>query len=248
MQTGSIKVSVITVCRNSEFVIRKTIESVLHQTYDYVEYIIIDGQSKDDTVNIALFYNDLFEERGYSYRIISEPDHGIYDAMNKGISMATGEIVGLINSGDWYEVQAIQRMIDTYREKSFDMFYADLRIWRKNTTMVKKARVRKFLTTRDWNHPTTFIKREIYKEYQYACKGIYDDWDLVLRIRRAGYDVVILNEILANFCFGGASNTKSLKAAVGRFEERYRIYRNNGFSRFYLFECVFMEAVKYLAA
>lgn len=243
-----IKVSVITVCRNSEKVLEKTIRSVLCQTYDYIEYIIIDGLSSDTTVKIAESYKGAFAKRGYSYYIVSESDKGIYDAMNKGIVKATGELIGLINSGDWYEEYAVEHMVCVYRKSPFDMFYADLRIYRKNSVMVKNARLRRYITTRDWNHPTTFIRRELYETYQYACRGIYDDWDLVLRIRKAGGRIVILNEVLANFCFGGVSNQKSLRKMIGRMKERYCIYRENGYSRLYFFECLLMELVKYMAA
>lgn len=243
-----VKVSIVTVCRNSQQVMAKTIESVLNQTYGYIEYIIVDGHSQDKTLDIIRSYKTAFLERGYEYQIISEDDEGIYDAMNKGIRLARGALVGLINSGDWYEPQAVQRVVETYENTPFDMFYADLRIWRNDKTMVKRARLRRFVTTRDWNHPTTFIRRELYQLYHYACIGIYDDWDLVLQIRRAGYKVVVLNEVLADFCFGGVSNEKNIKAAFARMCERYRIYRKNGFSRLYLFECILMETVKYLAA
>ncbi|MFQ9650132.1 MAG: glycosyltransferase family 2 protein [Enterocloster sp.] len=245
---GMVKVSIVTVCRNSQQVIAKTIESVLNQSYGSIEYIIVDGHSQDKTLDIIRSYETVFLEKGYDYRVISEDDEGIYDAMNKGIRLAHGELVGLINSGDWYELQAVQRVVETYENTPFDMFYADLRIWRNGKAMIKRARLRRFVTTRDWNHPTTFIRRELYQLYHYACIGIYDDWDLVLQIRRAGYKVVVLNEMLADFCFGGVSNEKNIKAAFARMCERYRIYRKNGFSRLYLFECILMETVKHLAA
>ena len=240
-----MKFSLITVTFNSGQTIRNTFDSVLKQTYSDFEYILVDGSSKDNTLDLINEYVLKFNER---LRWISEKDDGLYDAMNKGISSATGEIVGLINSGDWYEPCAVERMMDTYQKKHFDLFYADLRIWRNGTSMIKHARLRHFLTTRDWNHPTTFIRREIYDKYRYSCNGVYDDWDLIIRIRKAGYKIVILNEVLANFCFGGISNTKSVKAVFSRTKERYSIYRKNGFSRMYFFECVLMEIVKYLAA
>ena len=168
--------------------------------------------------------------------------------MNKGIAFSKGELVGLINSGDWYEPQAVSRVSETYKDNPFDLFYADLRIWRRENTMVKKARLRRYVTTRDWNHPTTFVRRELYNTYHYACRGIYDDWDLILKLRQSGCKIVVLNEILANFQFGGISNKKSVKSAFQRLKERYRIYRENGFSRFYILECILMETVKYLAA
>ena len=242
------KISVVTICRNSEKEIARTIESVLRQTYTNIQYIIVDGKSEDQTLDIARSYEKKFEEKGYEYHIISEKDHGIYDAMNKGIALSDGEVIGLINSGDWYEPQAVSRVSEIYEETSFDLFYADLRIWRKGSTMIKKARLRRYVTTRDWNHPTTFIRKELYNAYHYACRGIYDDWDLVLKLRQSGCKIIVLNEVLANFQFGGISNKKSIKAAFQRLKERYRIYRENGFSRFYILECILMETVKYLAA
>ncbi len=245
---NQVKISVITVCYNCQDTLPKTIESVLGQTYDDIEYIIIDGLSTDKTVEVAESYRNKLLDRGYSVIIRSEEDGGIYDAMNKGIALSGGNLVGFLNSGDWYEPEAVEKVAETYQNVGFDMFYADLRILKRSGVMIKHARLRRYITTRDWNHPTTFISREVYRHYKYACRGIYDDWDLVLRIRRAGYKIVILNEVLANFCFGGISNQKNLKKAMKRCMERYRIYRENGYSRFYLLECVAMEAVKYLLA
>lgn len=240
------KVSIITICRNSERVLKKTMESVLGQTYDNIEYIIIDGLSKDYTVALAESYRGAFEARGCRFKVISEPDNGIYDAMNKGVSLATGELVGLINSGDWYEEQAVQRVIDTYEKTGFDLFYADLRIFKRTGPMIKKARLRKHITTKDWNHPTTFIRREIYSQYQYACRGLCDDLDLVMRIQKDGYKVAVLNEVLANFCFGGASSRRSIANMKMRVREKYRVYRENGYSRLYLIECILVEVMKYI--
>ncbi|MFR2691352.1 MAG: glycosyltransferase [Enterocloster bolteae] len=95
-----IKVSIITICRNSAQDISKTLRSVLNQSYDNIEYIIVDGKSEDRTMEIIESYKKAFQEKGYTYRIISESDNGIYDAMNKGIDVCTGNLVGLINSGD----------------------------------------------------------------------------------------------------------------------------------------------------
>ena len=252
MSENQVLVSVVTVAYNSEKTIRKTIESVLNQTYPHVEYWIIDGASKDGTVAIAKEYEDQFDGKGYAYHILSEPDAGIYDAMNKGCKKATGQIVGIINSDDWYEPNAVERMIDTYRKRHFDMFYADLRIVREDGNggftemMIKHSRLRAPAVSRDWNHPTTFITRKVYDRYQYKLESLHDDWDLVLKIRRGGYRIVVLNEVLANFRYGGVSNERSLKKSFERGRARYRIYRNNGYSRLYFFECVAVEAVKFL--
>lgn len=245
-------ISIITPSFNSEKTIHTTIESILKQTYSRFEYIIVDGKSTDRTLEIAESYRKEMESRGISYQIISEPDRGIYDAMNKGIRRAKGELVGIINSDDWYEENALQRVAEVYEKDPFDMFYADLRIWQEDAQgnlkekMIKHSRLRKLAVSRDWNHPTTFITKEIYQKYQYKMESVHDDWDLVLRIRKAGFRIVILNEVLANFRMGGASNEKNLKKCLARGKARYRIYRNNGYSRWYWWECVAIEAVKWI--
>lgn len=239
-------VSIITVCYNSEKTLAKTIESVLNQTYDSVEYLIVDGKSTDQTVRIAESYNQRFRQKGYVYKIISERDKGIYDAMNKGIQIATGELVGIINSDDWYEVNALEQVVKCYMETAFDMFYADIRIHKNGTQIIKHSRLRNYVVSRDWNHPTTFLKRTVYDKFQYKLESIHDDWDLYLRIRNAGYHIEIRNEVLANFSFGGVSNERSLKKSISRGKARYKIYRNNGYSRFYMIECFLIETVKFI--
>jgi glycosyltransferase involved in cell wall biosynthesis len=245
-ETSNVLVSIITVCYNSENTIRDTIESVLDQTYSNIEYLIIDGQSDDHTMEIVEEYRSRFEDRGFRYLVSSEPDNGIYDAMNKGIRKASGALVGIINSDDWYEPNAVACVVDTYQKTGFDMFYADLRLVKENGSMIKHARYRKFATSRDWNHPTTFLKREIYDRFRYEGKTIHDDWDLVLKVRNAGYKIVVRNEVLANFRVGGESNNGGIKKAVLRCRQRYGIYRQNGMSRWYLLECVAIETAKML--
>ena len=241
-----MRISIITVCFNSEATIRKTIESVLAQSYTEIEYIIVDGASKDNTVAVAREYESHCQEKGYAYRIISEKDKGIYDAMNKGIRMATGEIIGIVNSDDWFEPHTVETVAKVYEETGFDMFYADLNLVKDNgTIIVKHSKMDKFPTTRHWNHPTTFITRKTYEEVgAFRCVGLYDDFDLMLRIRRANKKVVIRNEVLSNFRTGGVSTQKSFKKAYGRFLDRYRCYRDNGYSSLYIFECIAMELAK----
>ena len=241
-------VSIITVSFNSENTIRSTIESVLSQTYPCVEYIIVDGASKDNTVSVAMEYQDRFDERGYQYRVISEKDKGIYDAMNKGINMARGDIIGIINSDDWYEQLAVETAVNTYKKSTYDMFYASINLVKESgKTIVKRSKYDKFPTSRHWNHPTTFVTKKTYEELgAFRCEGIHDDFDFLLRVKKAGKKIVIGDEILANFRTGGTSNDKSIKKCIRRCKDRYKCYRNNKYSRLYMFECVLMEISKFI--
>ena len=242
-----MKISIVTVCYNSENTIKRTIESVLNQTYTNIEYLVIDGKSTDKTVEIAKSYEKQFYDRGMEYKVISESDNGIYDAMNKGASLATGDFIAMLNSDDWYEPNAVEVVVNTYKEEPFDMFYGDIRIIKSDgTEHIKHSRYDKIITSRHWNHPTSFISKEIYNTMNYRCQGIHDDFDLLVRIRKAGKKIVIRNVVMANFTVGGVSNDKSLKKCKERFLHRYRIYRQNGYSRLYVIECFAIEAVKFL--
>ena len=241
-------VSVITICFNSEAVIRKTIESVLNQTYGEIEYLIIDGASKDRTIAIAEEYTERFKEKGYVYRISSEPDQGIYDAMNKGIRQASGKLIGMINSGDWYEPDAVETAVKAYEEDPYDLFYADINLIRENgSIMVKHSKMDRFPTSRHWNHPTMVVRKAYYDEIgTYKCEGIHDDFEFFLRARRANKKITIVNKTIANFVTGGASNDNSFAKCKKCCLDRYRDYRLNGYSRLAILECVGIEAAKFI--
>lgn len=241
-----IQVSIITVCHNSEETIRDTIRSILCQTYHNLEYIVIDGKSSDRTMDIVREYQQVFVEKHMVYRYLSEPDEGMYDAMNKGIRMASGELVGIINSDDWYEPDAIAVAAEYYEEIHYDLFYADLRIVGKDRSFIKKSKNSSWVTSRYWNHPTTFIPMRVYKKYLYKNENIHDDWDLILRIRKGLPEckICVANKVLANFRRDGISHEKSIKKALERAKIKYKIYRDNGYSRLYLIECYGMEAAK----
>ena len=241
-------VSIITVCYNSEKTIRKTLESVLAQTYPNIEYLIVDGKSTDKTMEIVEEFADKFAQKGYIYRTVSEKDKGIYDAMNKGVRMATGELVGIINSDDWYEPIAVETAVNTYKEEPYDLFYADINLIRGDgSIIVKHSRLDKYPSSRHWNHPTTFITKKTYEEQGgYLCQTVYDDFDLILRLRRAGKKAAIRNVVLANFRTGGVSNEKNVKKCIQRIKARYGYYRRNGYSWLYIFESVAMEVAKFI--
>ena len=240
-------VSIITVSFNSEKTIKDTFESILNQTYKNIEYIVIDGASKDKTINIIKEYENKFIKRNILFKYISEKDNGIYDAMNKGIDLASGDIIGLLNSDDWFENDTLEKVASEYKKSNFDMFYADIRIIMENKSFIKKSKLSKNVTSRYWNHPTTFVKNNIYKKYKFKCESIHDDLDFLLRVRKnKNLKIVVLNEVLANFRFGGISNKKSLKNMFWNIKNKNRIYKENGYNFFYFFENTIIEVLKYI--
>lgn len=240
-------VTVITVSYNSEKTIRETIESVLRQGYGNMEYMIVDGASSDRTVEIAEGYKEAFQRKRYKFRIISEPDEGIYDAMNKGINMAEGGIIGLLNSDDWYEDDTVQKVVDEYRKHHFDILFGSVNIVSQHGKRIKTARNRKFKTSRDFCHPAMFATKDIYqKEGAYDAQLVfYADFDFWLRNCCDGSLIRYIPGILSNYRLGGVSNRKRLPLVNRRCCERYKIYRKNGYSKLYLLECVFMEFGKF---
>lgn len=239
------KISVITVSYNSEKTISETIESVLNQTYNNYEYVIVDGMSSDATVCIAENYIDKFAEKGIPYKIISEKDNGIYDAMNKGIDNSDGDIIGIINSDDYYCTDALEKVAKFYEKEKFDLMYADLRVFGENKEFIKHSKSDKKFKTRHWNHPTTFVTRNVYNHHKYACESMYDDLDFMLKTRVAGFKIKILNEVLANFRLGGVSNKKKFSECKKRIKLRNSIYKQNG-CKGYKLDNFITEFAKYL--
>ena len=158
-------VSIISVSFNSELTIARTIESVLSQTYEDIEYIIVDGASNDRTVEIADSYRQQFQKQNIPYTIVSEPDKGMYDALNKGALLAKGELVGQVNTDDWYEPDAVETMVKLYEQEHYDAAWGSIRIIKKSGVMIKHAKIGKFWTTTHWCHPGMFSRRETLLHY-----------------------------------------------------------------------------------
>jgi glycosyltransferase involved in cell wall biosynthesis len=241
-------VSIVTVSFNSENTIRNTIESILQQTYKNIEYIIVDGTSKDNTLKIVKEYEFKFKEKGIKYKHISEKDKGIFDAMNKGIKLASGEIIGLINSDDWYELNTIEKVVKIKKETNFDMLYADLRILKDGKKVcIKKSKLSKIVSSRTWNHPTTFVRKEVYREIQYNSDLFSADLDFLLKIRKnKKYKCIVINEVLANFRAGGVSTSKNFFKTLEVIKHRNKIYKDNGYSCLYYLDNFFIEMAKYI--
>ena len=175
-----MRFSIVTICFNAEKCISKTIESVLSQQVHELEYIIVDGLSLDNTIGVAKKYEQAFIDKGWSFRIISEKDNGIYDAMNKGVKNSTGDIVGILNSGDWYESIALQKVEECFLKNHIDFCYSDIFVVKQNgKRIVKKAKKMKYLTSRHWNHPTMFVKKKIYDEFGLSEDEFNQQMDLI---------------------------------------------------------------------
>lgn len=242
-------VTILTVSYNAEKTIARTMESVLNQTYSEIEYIIIDGTSTDRSVEIARSYQMAFDEApGRSLRIISEPDKGMYDALNKGARLAQGALVGQINADDWYEPDAVEIMVDFYEREHYDAAWGSIRIKKKSGDMVKHAHIGKLWTTSGWCHPALFSRRETLLAFPYPLESMYDDFDYITAVYRAGKKVLTIDKVISNFSTGGMSMQKSkgLKEVFRRTNISYRIYRKYGMNRLYYLHKLMVEMAKYL--
>lgn len=227
-----MKISIITATYNSAATIASCISSVNNQTYPDIEHIIIDGASKDNTIQLIDSQQNRVKKR------ISESDNGIYDAMNKGISIATGEIVAILNSDDIYlDNFAIERVMEIFKTTQTDCVYADLfYVDRVNTNKVvrywKTNEYKLGAFNKGWHpgHPSFFLKNQIYKQY-----GDFDlsfvlaaDFELMLRmLEKYRISSTYLPLPLVKMRLGGATN-KSLVNIYNQNIECIRAFKKNG--------------------
>jgi glycosyltransferase len=205
------KISIITVAFNSAETIKDTIESIISQDYNNIEYIIIDGGSKDGTIDIAKQYSE------YIKYFSSESDNGIYDGMNKGIKVATGDVIGILNSDDFYPNSfVVSNVAKSFEKHSCDAVYGDL-VYVKADDVAKITRywqAGEYSTSKIKNgwmlpHPTFFVKKDIYSRY-----GLYDtdlksaaDYEMILKLLyKHNISVYYIPMILVNMRMGGESN------------------------------------------
>jgi glycosyltransferase involved in cell wall biosynthesis len=218
-----MKVSIITVSYNSEKTIYKTIESVREQTYPNVEYIVVDGRSTDATVDILKENEDVIDDW------ISEPDEGIYDAMNKGIRMSTGDIVGIINSDDWYEPQAVETAVRIFKKNSdVDLVHGAMNVWTEEGKHDARYGSKDSLAPNfvsPFNHPTCFFRRRVYKKIGGFAIDLPTaaDYDFMLRFLRSGREDMYVDKVLANFRKGGVTT----KYTYSLYSEIWRVLRRN---------------------
>ena len=225
-----MKISIITVCYNSAATIQDTIASIATQSYPDIEHIVVDGASRDGTVDIVRAAQSVS-------KYVSEPDKGIYDAMNKGIAMATGEIVGTLNSDDFYmHDKVLENIVDVFSDPRVDACYADLIYVRQrdSSSVVRYWKSRPFipgLFKHGWMpaHPTFFVRKRLYDEL-----GAYDldfklqsDFELTMRyLELFRVNSVYLPEVIVKMRVGGASN-QSLRNIIRGNIEAYKACRKN---------------------
>lgn len=177
-------VTIITVCYNSNKVIKETIKSVLNQTYSNLEYIIIDGKSTDNTMDIVRSYQQIFKKKNINYKWISESDKGIYDAMNKGIKLASGEWLNFMNAGDrFYSSKVLENIFNNRIEINDKILVYGFKYQKNkavNTLPISALRNGLIMA----NHQSMFFnKRILGKELIYDLKyHIYGDYELVNRL------------------------------------------------------------------
>jgi len=241
-----IRVGITTVSLNSEKTIGRTIESVLTQTYPVCSYVVKDGGSEDRTVEIAKSYCESFQKKGISYTVVSLKDNGMYDAINQAIALTDGELLGNINSDDYYEPDAVKIMVSLFTREHYDAAWGDLRMIKETGSKIKRAHMGKRLwTTGGWNHPCMFIRRSLWEEHHYACENMYDDFEFITYAHTRGKKIVLTNEIISNFTTGGMSTRKSLKDAFYRVNIVCDIYHKYGMSGLYRLQRLGYELAKW---
>jgi glycosyltransferase involved in cell wall biosynthesis len=158
-------ISIITVVYNGEKTIRQTLDSVCNQSVLPDEYIIVDGLSSDSTLTIVRKYMEKYP----FIKLISEKDDGIYDAMNKGIKLAKGKLIGIINSDDWYEANAFEKMSEAFIENGSGVYYGIMRNILNEKEFYLERVNQEFLAQKMIQHPSTFVSADIYRDY-----GLFD--------------------------------------------------------------------------
>ncbi len=228
-----MKISIITVCYNSAATIRDTIESVLAQTYPDIEYIIVDGASTDNTLAIISEYQDKIT------RIISEPDKGLYDAMNKGILAATGEAIGILNSDDIYENTHVISDVAAHFaiHPHSDLIFGDLVFVKPKQldTVIRHYNAQHFKAWKlrfGWMppHPATFIRKIAYQQtglysLNYKISADYEMFVRMLLVKRLTYTRI--NQILVRMRVGGISSS-GIRNSIRINNEIVTACRTNG--------------------
>lgn len=219
------KVSIITVCYNSSKTIEDTIQSVINQNYNNIEYIIIDGLSTDNTLEIVNKYSDKIN------KIVSEKDSGLYDAINKGIELASGDIIANLNSDDFYiDNNVITDVVNKMEKEKSDTLYADL--YYVDAIDTKKiirnwvsGEYKKGIFYKGWMppHPTFFVRKSVYDQYGKFNLELKSaaDYEIMLRlIHKYECSISYLPRVIVKMRIGGVSNVSLLNRLKANREDK----------------------------
>lgn len=216
--------SIITINRNNAEGLKKTLESVAAQTCRDFEHIIIDGASTDNSVEVIKEYVASPAGKNVSYWV-SESDSGIYNAMNKGIKKASGDYIALLNSGDWYEPNTCEIILENAEKTHYDVYYGLLRyINENNKCEMVLGRTMEMINSAMIAHPTCFISKKIYSQYLYDESFKFSsDYDFILQISKAGVSFYFIEKILTNFnTYGVSSSYKANKESI-KIQRKYKL-------------------------
>lgn len=239
-----MKISIITITFNSAKTLPRALQSVQSQTYDNIEHIIVDGASTDGTCRLIEEYaKNVQKGKGQTtreVRWVSEPDEGIYNAINKGIRMATGDVIGFLHSDDvFFSSDSIAQISKAFTVSKADVVYGDLQYCRGGK-IVRRWVSNPFdpsMLKYGWMppHPTVYVRREVYEQV-----GAYDEWfsisadyDMMLSIFCSPYRVYYIPEVLVCMEVGGASN-KNARARLSKTQEDYIALKKNHIGAGYL--------------
>lgn len=227
-----MKISVITITYNAEQVLEKTMLSVLNQTYRDMEYIVVDGQSTDKTMNIVQSFEAKSVEKGLAFKWISEPDKGLYDAMNKGIHLASGDFVWFINAGDKiYDTQTAQRIADAIeKEPDCDVVYGqsliidhqDKPLGERHKIAPPHLQKKHLLNGLVVCHQSILAKKSIAPDYDLQYK-VSADYDWTCKVLEASRKNVYIDDYISRFMLAGVSSANR-KAS---WKERFFIMRKH---------------------
>lgn len=247
-----MKISVVTVSFNSEKTIKDTLESVLQQSYENIEYIVVDGLSTDNTISIIKEYEASFKKTKKEFKWISEKDDGIYDAINKGIKLATGNVVGILNSDDYFSYDSVIVDIkEVFEQGKYDCLYGNLKYIDPDTNEITRNwRSKKFqdgLFEKSWTpaHPTFYCKKDIYDKF-----GLYRtdfkiaaDVELMYRFLQMNHlSNFFLDRYLVTMRQGGVSSS-GIKSTIIITKEMIKAFKDNG-GKLNLVKYLFFKALK----
>jgi len=223
-----MKFSIITVCRNDAAALEKTVQSVAQQTYLHREYIVIDGQSEDDTIARL----QPFLDQGIIHTLISEPDAGVYDAMNKGIAQATGDVLYFLNADDRLaHPRVLKNVAECWaRLPAVDILYGDINLWnaegeKRSTVIYPEAEHLLDYLQGEWIcHQAMFVKRALFEQM-----GGFDlqfhiaaDYDWLFRALSQGVTLHHLPQVVADYTLGGLSDMAQVRSLTEMFQVQNR--------------------------